>query len=270
MLFVYSPSIISGWDQLKARSSLKRIEGAPNCWIIVEIADGLWEHESGLRCGGHSTLLIPPDQRSCWRRRSPCHETLISFRGWRTEVDEPGTGPGTGDWWHPSGFCEEQAATLIRHNLRPIDSLWWKSTWHRQRANALLSLLLCNLNTLSEPSPETYWTNDEGIDQRVLNVEELARGRLTSWRTDDMAQAAGMSRSAFNRYYKSIRGFTPGFFLDQSRRHYAEAALTALDPDMNHIAHSIGFANQSDFARWFRRRFNCSPTDYNKALVQDK
>ena len=133
MQYVYSPTIISGWDQLKPRDILTRIEGPHNCWLLVEVADGMWEHSSGARCGGNTCLLIPPEQRAHWRRRSTTHETLISFRGWREQVDEAGTGPDQGEWWQASGLCNDQASILIRNALRPIGSLWWKHTWQRHQ-----------------------------------------------------------------------------------------------------------------------------------------
>jgi AraC-like DNA-binding protein len=138
--------------------------------------------------------------------------------------------------------------------------------WAKRRSDALLAIVLCDLRQLFGLDPTPTFTDDRGIDPRVLEVERLARSQLNNWRTEDMAQAAGMSRSAFSRFYRSVRGFAPGFFLDESRRRYAEAALQDLEPDMALISASIGFRNPSDFARWFRRRYDCSPREYHQRL----
>ena len=62
------------------------------------------------------------------------------------------------------------------------------------------------------------------------DISGLARGRFDAWRTEDMAQAAGMSRGALPRNYTKRRGFGPGHLLDQSRCNYAQIGVSAVTP----------------------------------------
>jgi AraC-like DNA-binding protein len=95
---------------------------------------------------------------------------------------------------------------------------------------------------------------------RARRVEALVAARLGEAITlDDMARAAGLSRSHFLRAYKARFGETPMARLRHLRLERAMSLLRTTDASIGEIALATGFADQSHLSRHFKRLYGRPP-----------
>lgn len=79
------------------------------------------------------------------------------------------------------------------------------------------------------------------------------------------AQIAGMSESAFSRYFKNASGQTFSGMVKRLRLTQACRLLEHSNSTIAQIAHSVGYANLSNFNRRFRDEYGLTPSDYRRA-----
>ena len=79
-----------------------------------------------------------------------------------------------------------------------------------------------------------------------------------------------MSRSSLYNRIKSDTGMSPSAFLNEIRLKRAVQLLEADETRVSEVAYSVGFNDPKYFARCFRKRFNISPSNYRKCLIDDK
>jgi AraC family transcriptional regulator of arabinose operon len=79
---------------------------------------------------------------------------------------------------------------------------------------------------------------------------------------DDLAAAAGLSRSQLVRLFRRQLGSSPARWHEEQRLDRARALLRATDLPVAAIAERIGFANPFHFSARFTRRTGCSPRAY--------
>ena len=80
----------------------------------------------------------------------------------------------------------------------------------------------------------------------------------------DLAQIAGMSRSAFAKAFADTFEQTPMDFVLHTRLPNAARLLRISDLPIKTIAASTGFASRSHFSRAFKAAYNVDPTAYRK------
>jgi len=81
---------------------------------------------------------------------------------------------------------------------------------------------------------------------------------------DDLAVAAGCSRYAAYRAFRSVAGLAPGEYQRQLRLRAARRALARGTPP-GQAAADAGFADQAHLTRWFRRCYGITPAAYARA-----
>ena len=81
---------------------------------------------------------------------------------------------------------------------------------------------------------------------------------------DDLAAAAGCSRYAAYRAFRSVAGLAPGEYQRQLRLRAARRALARGTPP-GQAAADAGFADQAHLTRWFRRCYGITPAAYARA-----
>lgn len=86
-----------------------------------------------------------------------------------------------------------------------------------------------------------------------------------AWALEPMAQAAGMSRSAFAAEFKLHLGVTPAEYLLQWRISLAQSMLLAGSP-IKLASEKLGYASASSFSRTFAQSVGLSP----RAWLQDR
>ncbi len=82
-----------------------------------------------------------------------------------------------------------------------------------------------------------------------------------------LAAVAGMSPYYFCRSFKQSTGITPHRYVLQRRMEQAKRLLGQKSGHLLEIAHDVGFADQSQFTRVFRKIVGTTPSRYRKTLA---
>ena len=88
------------------------------------------------------------------------------------------------------------------------------------------------------------------------------------WSVQTLANEAGMSRTAFNQFFRQTVGCTPGDYLMQWRMRLACRWLETSPVVVGQIVDRLGYQSETAFFRAFRRQIGMSPRQYREqALV---
>lgn len=99
---------------------------------------------------------------------------------------------------------------------------------------------------------------------RQMLVERVA-DRIT---LDELAAAAGVSRSHLSRAFRQVEGLPPHTYQNQLRIQRAKSLL-ASGASLSDAASGVGFADQSHFTRVFREFTGATPGQYRDAGTRD-
>lgn len=100
--------------------------------------------------------------------------------------------------------------------------------------------------------------------QRTIRRIESAGGGGADVKLDALAKVAGMSLSTFKRAFKSVTGLSPIDYGLQARLARACHLLRDEERTVTEAALAAGFNDSNYFARQFRRRMGCTPSEWRK------
>lgn len=83
-------------------------------------------------------------------------------------------------------------------------------------------------------------------------------------RLGTLADIAGMSPSAFSRFFKLHTGRTLSDYVIDMRLGYASRMLVDTSKSVAEICYECGFNNLSNFNRIFKKKKDCSPTEFRE------
>ncbi|HEY0264250.1 MAG TPA: AraC family transcriptional regulator [Granulicella sp.] len=86
----------------------------------------------------------------------------------------------------------------------------------------------------------------------------------TPWTVESLAEAAGMSRSAFAARFKELLGQAPLEYVTEWRMQKAMQLLQQRDKKLIDVARSIGYESDAAFSKAFKRVVGTSPGEYLK------
>jgi AraC-like DNA-binding protein len=86
----------------------------------------------------------------------------------------------------------------------------------------------------------------------------------TPWTVESLAEAAGMSRSAFAARFKEILGQTPLEYVTGWRMQKAMQLLEQRDKKLIDVARSVGYESDAAFSKAFKRVVGANPSEYLK------
>jgi AraC-like DNA-binding protein len=86
----------------------------------------------------------------------------------------------------------------------------------------------------------------------------------TPWTVQSLAEAAGMSRSAFAARFKELIGQTPLEYVTEWRMQKAMQLLERRDKKLIDVARSVGYESDAAFSKAFKRVVGASPGEYIK------
>ena len=89
-----------------------------------------------------------------------------------------------------------------------------------------------------------------------------------SWGLDELATAAGMSRTTFANTFKSVAGITPIAYITEWRMRLAERALRDRDISVGELGYTLGYTSESAFSNAFKRVTGKAPTTYRNNIRQ--
>jgi AraC-like DNA-binding protein len=112
------------------------------------------------------------------------------------------------------------------------------------------------------------WLAGAGSAAPADRVRELLHaGYAVQVTADDLAAAAGCSRFAAYRAFRSAFGLPPSDYQRQLRLRAARTLLAAGTPAAEAAA-AVGFADQAHLTRWFRRYYGITPGEYRLAGLE--
>src|SRR5438477_3077732 len=84
----------------------------------------------------------------------------------------------------------------------------------------------------------------------------------TPWTVESLAEAAGMSRSAFAARFKELLGQTPLEYVTQWRMQKAIQLLERRDKKLPEVARLVGYESDAAFSKAFKRVVRANPGEY--------
>ena len=86
-----------------------------------------------------------------------------------------------------------------------------------------------------------------------------------SWHLEELAKAAGMSRTTFAFRFRTVAGVAPLSYLTEWRMRLAARVLREDDTPVAEVARSLGYSSESAFSNAFKRVSGKSPRTYRNA-----
>jgi len=99
------------------------------------------------------------------------------------------------------------------------------------------------------------------IHKTIGYIREHAHEKLT---LDELAKAVYLSRSYLSRIFKAETGMNLSNYINRERIRRACSLLVNTDMSISHIAHAMGFDEQSYFTRIFTQTTGVSPSRYRQ------
>lgn len=132
-----------------------------------------------------------------------------------------------------------------------------------------LALLLYQALDQTESRPPAHELSGPALSRSLARAKDLLEERFNeSIALDDLANCAALSRFHLLRSFAKQFGLPPHAYQVQIRVKNACQLLRAGMPCVT-VASSVGFADQSHFARHFKRIMGVTPSVYAKAPVAD-
>jgi len=107
---------------------------------------------------------------------------------------------------------------------------------------------------------------DPGIPRLEPVLQHIHSHATEAISVAKLARMAGLSVSAFHRFFRQRMGLAPGAYILDVRFSAIAQRLLETDDSIAEIAFDSGFNHLSNFNRLFRRRFNCSPRAYRQQV----
>lgn len=105
-------------------------------------------------------------------------------------------------------------------------------------------------------------------DARLRGViQKMHQNMAHGWTLPQLATQAGMSRSSFAAYFKSVTGGTPGEYLTQWRMYRTRCLLRHPQLTLTTIAERVGYDSAITLGRAFKRFQGMTPGEYRQQLT---
>jgi AraC-like DNA-binding protein len=118
---------------------------------------------------------------------------------------------------------------------------------------------------LAAADPVTALEHPVSADPDIARVLRLLRSQPeVRWTLDDLARAAGMSRTSFTMRFRAAVGVPPITYLTRLRLTRAAGYLATTTKNVNHVARLVGYDSDASFSRAFSRAFGRPPGDYRR------
>lgn len=130
-------------------------------------------------------------------------------------------------------------------------------------------LLESNINILKILAE--YITNTNRMSLKDRDIAESAKNYILKFfykklSVNSLCEIFGCSRTTLINLFTKKYNISIGNFITQCRLENAENMLKNSDESIKNIALSCGFSDQNYFVKVFRKKNNCTPTQYRKQM----
>jgi AraC-like DNA-binding protein len=119
----------------------------------------------------------------------------------------------------------------------------------------------------SEPPLPVSGDAEAAKIHQAVGMIEASPGQ--PWSVAGLAEAVGMSRSAFAERFQKVTGRTPMEVVQDLRMKSAARLLRRPDLRVKEVAAQVGYQSEASFARTFSRVFGLPPRDYRRQSMPD-
>jgi AraC-like DNA-binding protein len=132
------------------------------------------------------------------------------------------------------------------------------------RLAEVLFIQVLRAHIASEPERNKGWLRAI-FDPQIGTALSAIHDRVnTPWTVESLAEAAGMSRSAFAARFKELLGQTPLEYVTEWRMQKAVQLLKQRDKKLRDVSRSVGYESGAAFSKAFKRVVGASPGEYRK------
>ncbi len=111
----------------------------------------------------------------------------------------------------------------------------------------------------------------EDDSRRVLKVKNyINENYMYELKLETLADIANMSQSAFSRFFKLHTGRTLSEYIIETRLGFATRMLLDTQESIANISFKCGYNNLSNFNRIFKRKKDCSPSEFREKYRKTK
>ncbi len=108
------------------------------------------------------------------------------------------------------------------------------------------------------------------FDPQIGSAFSAIHDRVNApWTVESLAEAAGMSRSAFAARFKALLGQAPLEYVTEWRMQKAMQLLEQRDKKLIDIARSVGYESDAAFSKAFKRVVGTNPSEYLNRGFED-
>ena len=107
--------------------------------------------------------------------------------------------------------------------------------------------------------------------RRIRKVKDyIAEHYAEPLRLEDLASMIGMAPTAFSRFFRMHTNQTLSGYIIDIRLGHAIRLLIDTTMTSSEICYQCGFNNQSNFNRLFKKKKNCTPTEFREKYLKTK
>ncbi|MBU1362086.1 MAG: AraC family transcriptional regulator [Gammaproteobacteria bacterium] len=128
----------------------------------------------------------------------------------------------------------------------------------------VLFIEVLRLYVSEQSAGRTGWL--AGVGDRIVGtaLKELHQQPAHAWSLDELARAAGTSRSVLAERFQHLVGTSPMQYLTQWRMLLAANLLRRSNAPLTRIACDVGYQTDTAFSRAFRREFGAPPAAWRR------
>jgi len=138
------------------------------------------------------------------------------------------------------------------------------------RLAEVLVVQLLRAHIASGPARNRGWLRAV-FDPQVGTALSAVHDKVNApWTVESLAEAAGMSRSAFAARFKQLLGHTPLEYVTEWRMQKAMQLLQQRDKKLIDVARSVGYESDAAFSKAFKRVVGSNTGEYIKRGYQNQ
>jgi AraC-like DNA-binding protein len=132
------------------------------------------------------------------------------------------------------------------------------------RLAEVLFIQVLRAHIASEPERNKGWLRAVFDPQMGTALSAIHYRVNTPWTVESLAEAAGMSRSAFAARFRELLGQTPLEYVTEWRMQKAMQLLQQRDKKLIDVARLVGYESDAAFSKAFKRVVGANPGEYHK------